>query len=98
MNDVNIKSTHNDPIIGLMQQANQLKSQVREHSKFDLDVVNFNNQKSNSSQEIKLFIPTETFVPSFTNDLINKHELINVCLRIITVVILISLCILFSDN
>lgn len=68
---VNVKSTHNDPVVGLMAQATQLKSQTTEHSKYDLNVTSFNGLKSDKDEEMKLYIPVETYVNYST---INNRE------------------------
>jgi hypothetical protein len=82
--NVNIKSTHNDPIVGLIAQVTQLKSQTSEHAKYDLDVTSFNGLKADKDEEMKLYIPVETYVNYL------KYPTINNCDREIINLLIIS--------
>jgi len=57
---INIGLTPNDPVKGLLEQANQLKNQAKAHSKYDNDGISWNNEKTNIEEQPKLFVP-ETF-------------------------------------
>ncbi len=57
----NIVSTHNSPIVGLQQQLNQIRLQSNEYSEHDKNVIGFNNKLQEKDEEIKLYVPVETF-------------------------------------
>lgn len=61
MSDVTIKSTFNDPIVGLHAQADQLNKQMAEYSVYDNDVVSFKGKPIDEEDQIKLFKPIENF-------------------------------------
>jgi len=96
MSSVNIKSTHNDPVVGLMAQATQLKSQVAEHSKYDLNVTSFNGSKATKDEEMKLYIPVETYTNYPNKKKKQEQEIIN--LLFISAVLFIIFAIAFRNK
>lgn len=97
MTDANVipESTHNDPVVGLIAQAAQLKSQTSEHSKYDLDVTSFNGAKSDKEENMKLYIPVETY-KNYQNKQSQEQELIN--LLFVAAILFIIFAIAFQNR
>jgi len=95
MSSVNVKSTHNDPVVGLMAQATQLKSQTAEHAKYDLNVTSFDGNKTNKDEEMKLYIPVETYT-NYTDRKKHEQEIIN--LLFVAAVLFIIFAIAFRNK
>ena len=69
----NIVSDNTSPIIGLQQQLNQIRTQSSEYSQHDKNVTGFNNEGPGSSDEMKLYVPVETFDSGNRNQNRNRN-------------------------
>lgn len=87
MGDVSIQSTHNDPVVGLNFQANQLMDQVKEYSTYDNQVISFHGEKTNKDEEIKLYMPVERYV----NYSETEKEIINLLILFIFIFLVFAI-------
>ena len=93
----NIISNRNSPITGLQQQIGQIGAQVKEHSKYDTHVVNFNNQPVNKDEEMKLYTPVriESFYDHRTYYITNIIKMLITPIALITIVTFITIVIFY---
>ena len=81
MNDVTIKSTHNDPVVGLHAQIDQITSQASEYSTHDDNVISFHGAPVKKEDEEKLYVPVEQYSNYNNTDMREQEkELINLLL------------------
>jgi hypothetical protein len=79
---VTIKSTNNEPIVGLNSQIGQIGDQLKEYSKFDTDVTNFKGTpEKKTPDQMELYIP---IIESF----FNYNLRLNICDRFLSLILI----------
>ena len=77
-----IISTHNDPVVGLHSQNDQISAQLKEYSKHDTDVTSFyGTPEKITSDQMNLYIPT--LEPYF-----NYPPQLKICGRFLSLILL----------
>jgi len=98
MNNVTIKSTHNDPVVGLHEQIDNLISQSTEYSKYDDKVIGFDGVPTKKEDEEKLYMPVEQYTNYSLNYHISNKEKELIIFLLLGLLILIIFAIITSNR
>ena len=89
--NTNVMLTNDDPVTGLITQSKQLLTQASTYSQHDNNVLSFNGAPVSNSEQMKLYIPSETYV-NYQSNVYKHNTQVKVKNLLIIMFIIIILC------